>query len=191
MKILIDNGHGRNTPGKRSPDGRLREWEWTRTVASLIVKLLRRSGHDAELLVPEEHDVSLRERVARANRYSEALLVSVHVNASGMGDAWRLPHGWSVHVSRNAGLGSRRLASLLAQSAKGHGMSVRTPMPGCDYWTQNLAICRDTKCTAVLTENLFMDNRHDCELLMQPSTQMALATAHVEAIEKFLMPCSR
>ena len=26
MKVLIDNGHGENTPGKRSPDGRLREW---------------------------------------------------------------------------------------------------------------------------------------------------------------------
>lgn len=25
MKILIDNGHGENTPGKRSPDGSLRE----------------------------------------------------------------------------------------------------------------------------------------------------------------------
>ena len=25
MKVLIDNGHGENTPGKRSPDGRLRE----------------------------------------------------------------------------------------------------------------------------------------------------------------------
>ena len=24
MKILIDNGHGENTPGKRSPDGSLR-----------------------------------------------------------------------------------------------------------------------------------------------------------------------
>lgn len=24
MKILIDNGHGSNTPGKCSPDGRLR-----------------------------------------------------------------------------------------------------------------------------------------------------------------------
>ena len=25
MKILIDNGHGSNTPGKCSPDGRLKE----------------------------------------------------------------------------------------------------------------------------------------------------------------------
>jgi N-acetylmuramoyl-L-alanine amidase len=26
MKILIDNGHGIDTPGKRSPDGVLREY---------------------------------------------------------------------------------------------------------------------------------------------------------------------
>lgn len=26
MKILLDNGHGENTPGKRSPDGKLREY---------------------------------------------------------------------------------------------------------------------------------------------------------------------
>lgn len=26
MKILIDNGHGAETPGKCSPDGRLREY---------------------------------------------------------------------------------------------------------------------------------------------------------------------
>ena len=25
MKVLIDNGHGENTPGKRSPDGPIQE----------------------------------------------------------------------------------------------------------------------------------------------------------------------
>ena len=29
-KILIDNGHGVETPGKRSPDGILREYAWNR-----------------------------------------------------------------------------------------------------------------------------------------------------------------
>jgi len=33
MKILIDNGHGSNTPGKCSPDGRLREYSYTREIA--------------------------------------------------------------------------------------------------------------------------------------------------------------
>ena len=33
MKILIDNGHGVDTAGKRSPDGSLREYKYTREIA--------------------------------------------------------------------------------------------------------------------------------------------------------------
>ena len=40
MKILIDNGHGENTPGKRSPkwaDGsQLFEWKYTREIARRV-----------------------------------------------------------------------------------------------------------------------------------------------------------
>jgi hypothetical protein len=40
MKILIDNGHGENTPGKRSPvweDGvQLFEWEYAREIARRV-----------------------------------------------------------------------------------------------------------------------------------------------------------
>ena len=35
MKILIDNGHGQETAGKRSPDGRLLEWSYNREIAGL------------------------------------------------------------------------------------------------------------------------------------------------------------
>lgn len=37
MKILIDNGHGVETPGKRSPDGRLKEYAYTREIANRVV----------------------------------------------------------------------------------------------------------------------------------------------------------
>ena len=36
MKILLDNGHGENTPGKRSPDGKLREYLYAREIASMV-----------------------------------------------------------------------------------------------------------------------------------------------------------
>lgn len=36
MKILIDAGHGINTPGKKSPDGRLKEYEWARDIAQRL-----------------------------------------------------------------------------------------------------------------------------------------------------------
>ena len=70
MKILIDNGHGVETPGKRSPDGRFREYEYNREIARAIVELLVLRGYDAELLVPEDEDISLEERVRRANNLS-------------------------------------------------------------------------------------------------------------------------
>ncbi len=93
--VLLDNGHGAGTPGKRSPDGWLKEYRWARETASLVALALRGHGVDARLLVPEEEDVPLRERVARANAACRergkdgVLLVSVHVNASGNGKGWR------------------------------------------------------------------------------------------------------
>ena len=53
MKILIDNGHGENTPGKRSPDGSLREYAYTREIADTLVDnstvILNLEGIDMEL----------------------------------------------------------------------------------------------------------------------------------------------
>ena len=36
MRILIDNGHGENTTGKRSPDGKFREYSYAREIAKSI-----------------------------------------------------------------------------------------------------------------------------------------------------------
>lgn len=65
MKVLIDNGHGANTPGKRSPDGRLREYAYTREIAERLEVELRKRGIDAERIVHEELDVPLVERCRR------------------------------------------------------------------------------------------------------------------------------
>lgn len=95
MKILIDNGHGSNTAGKRSPDGRLLEYAYTREIAERLVTELRKRGLDAERIVREEVDVPLAERCKRVNEYkaSEAILVSIHCNAAGNGSAWMSARG--------------------------------------------------------------------------------------------------
>ena len=67
MKILIDNGHGENTPGKRSPDGSLREYAYVREIADRIAHELSARGYDAERIVRETVDVPLSERVRRVN----------------------------------------------------------------------------------------------------------------------------
>ena len=67
MKIFIDNGHGLMTAGKRSPDGLFREPFYNREIARRVVSDLKDRGLDAELLVPEDDDISLTERVRRVN----------------------------------------------------------------------------------------------------------------------------
>ncbi len=86
MKILIDNGHGKETPGKCSPDGRLKEYAYTREIADRVVTGLQNEGIDAMRIVPGENDVALFERVRRINAFGkEAILVSIHCNAMGNG----------------------------------------------------------------------------------------------------------
>ena len=191
MKVLIDNGHGENTPGKRSPDGRLREWSYTREIADLVVAGLRKNGIDAERIVKEDSDVPLSERCRRANNIyrdtgKKAILVSIHCNAAGNGISWMNAQGWSVFVSNNASLNSKRLAESLAQVAECIPVPVRKPMPGQLYWQQNLAICRDTNCPAVLTENFFQDNKEDVEYLLSREGKDTVARIHIEGILKYL-----
>ena len=123
MKILIDNGHGSNTPGKCSPDSRYHEWSYTRDIASAIVRQLNSAGYDATLLVPETHDVSLRTRADRANAWCCQLgkrnvcLVSIHTNAAGNGHDWMTARGWCCYTSRGQTAGDR-LADCLYAAAE-------------------------------------------------------------------------
>ena len=38
ITIILDAGHGKETPGKRSPDGTLLEWEFNRKLSNAIKK---------------------------------------------------------------------------------------------------------------------------------------------------------
>ena len=56
MWILLDNGHGIQTPGKRSPDGTLLEYKYTREIVDLIIEELQNRGLQAVKLVPSYID---------------------------------------------------------------------------------------------------------------------------------------
>lgn len=191
MRILIDNGHGENTPGKRSPDGKLKEWAYTREIADRVIAGLQKKGIDAERIVKEMIDIPLSIRCRRVNDIyremgGDAILVSIHCNAAGSGSDWLSAHGWSVFVSNNASENSKSLAICLAQTAIKKGVFVRQPMPGQLFWMQNLAICRDTVCPAILTENFFQDNKEDVEYLLSDEGKLMVTQIHVDGIIDYL-----
>ena len=192
MIILTDPGHGQETAGKRSPDGRLREYKYAREIAAEVVKRLKAQGYNAQQLVTEKNDISLGTRCKRVNDIckhfgaNNVLVVSIHCNAAGADGKWHDARGWQACVSLNASTKSKQLACYLYDMAQVQGLKTRFPKPGQKWWPQNLAICRDTDCAAVLTESGFMDNKQDVEFLLSDKGREAIINLHVEGIINYI-----
>lgn len=191
VKILIDNGHGDNTKGKQSPDGRLKEYAFARDIAKRIESCLKCKGYDVQRIVPEDFDISLAIRCKRVNDIcrkvgtKNVLLVSIHSNAVGNGK-WYSARGFSAHVGKNASANSKRLAACLWNKAIELGLKGNRAVPNEKYIVQDLAMCRDTLCPAVLTENLFYDNKDDLEYLLSEEGKAAITKLHVEGIIDYI-----
>lgn len=194
MKILIDPGHGIDTPGKRSPDGLFREYLWNRQVADLILEGLVSAGVDASLVVTETNDVSLRNRVNRVNTIcnrlgaSNVLLVSIHANAAGNGSAWMNAKGWSCYTSKGK-TKSDQVAECLydAFEEEFQDRKIRKDMSDGDRdWEENFYVLQKSKCPAVLLENFFYDNREECAWILQEETKKRIASAAVKGIIKYI-----
>lgn len=194
MEILIDNGHGENTRGKRSPDGTFREYLFARETAEAIERELKSKGYDAERIVKEMTDVPLKERARRVNDVcrrlgtSNVLLISIHSNAAGADGKWHDPRGWSAYTS----IGKTKadeLATMLYEEAEKNliGKKFRKDLSDGDPdWEENFYILSKTKCPAVLMENFFMDNKDDVDYLKSAEGKEAIVKTHVDGIIKYV-----
>ncbi len=204
MKILIDNGHGIQTKGKRSPDGTLLEYAYTRELARQIVTTLKARGYDSELLVPEDDDIPLSERVRRANEicltyepscptptgHPDVILISLHINAAGDGTRWHTATGWSCYTCKGQ-TESDRLADCFYKAAEQilKNQVIRTDYArdGDPDWEENFYILRHTQCPAVLIENFFMDNKQDLAYLLSQEGRRAIVETIIDGIERCVL----
>lgn len=193
-KILLDAGHGINTKGKSSPDCALMEWRYNREIARAIVQGLISRGYDAELIITETEDVSLQERVNRVNRIattygiSDTVLISIHVNAAGNGSQWMNARGWCAFTFPGH-TESDDIADCLYLAAEKNlpGQKIRTDYSDGDPDIESaFYVLKHTLCPAVLTENLFMDNKEDCRFLLSSKGRQAIINLHIEGLIEYL-----
>lgn len=196
IKVLIDNGHYDGCPGKRSPKGGkfgiLYEWKFNRQIARPLVERLKKIGIDAELVVPEDTEVSLGERCRRVNKVCDevgaknCIFISIHSNASSNCESWQKPNGWSAFVYTKASNASKRLAQCLYDEAYKRGLKGNRSVPDCRYWQANFYVLKNTKCPAVLTENMFYDNMEDYEFLLSETGRETIIDLHIDGIVKYI-----
>lgn len=193
--LLLDNGHGKDTPGKRSPiyeDGRqLLEWEFNRDIVRRISELCTQEGIEHVIVVPEDEDIPLRERCNRINettrRYLDiknqnCFLVSIHANAGG-------GTGFEIYTTKGHTRADTVAVTIGEEWIKEFGKEwpVRPDYSDGDLDKESqFYILKHTVCPAVLSENLFMDNPKDCKFLMSEEGRQRIAKVHFNAIKRIV-----
>lgn len=187
LRILLDNGHGQETPGKRSPvwaDGsQLFEYEFNRDIVRRIARMLAHKSITFDIIVHENTDIPLYVRANRVNHIcsvngaKNCLLLSIHANAAG-------GTGWEVWTSIGQTMADD-YAEIIYKRAKiaFPEWEMRYDMTDGDHDKEDdFTILKKTQCPAVLTENFFMDTERDCRFIMSEAGRNRIARMHFDAI---------
>lgn len=157
-----------------------------------LLKRLQDDGYRAIIDSESLEEIGLSNRAQIVNNYcrvfgsKNVLYVSIHNNASGSDGQWHKANGWSVYVAPNASDNSKKLASYVCQEIEKQDMKVRRHKPKEDWWPGNFTVLTKTNSPAVLTENLFQDNKDDVDFLLSEDGQAKLLEAHAKGIERYV-----
>lgn len=167
--VIIDAGHGGKDPGAVSRHTGQKEKDLTLEMAGRIRKEL--GGFKVILMRDNDSFVDLDDRVARANRYGDAVLVSMHFN-SGPGHVrgpetyyWRVDsHGLAVRLQR-------AMENASPSESANRGLVRR-----------RLRLTRNPEIPCVLIEGGYLSNAPESKLIQTPAYRQKLASAIAGAI---------
>jgi N-acetylmuramoyl-L-alanine amidase len=198
---IFDPGHGGlvdgkyQTAGKRSPkfsDGRvLFEGVNNRDNVQRIMKAFRENGLECVDVVSSEYDVSLVERVKKANKLSKerkCVYISIHSDANGDGVKWDQASGMSVYTSKGQ-TKSDIFASIVIDSLQESFLSTikwRTDKTdGDEDKEENFYVLKNTDCPAILCELGFHTNEAETKRMMTLDYKNKIVDAMVASAIKF------
>lgn len=166
LKVVIDAGHGRNTSGKRCMKkldaNETREWVLNDRIADKLTVLLK--GYDCELLrvddVTGAVNVSLEDRVKKANNWGADVYISIHHNAGVNGGK-----GGGTQVYYTSSKAERKTQAQALYDS----IVALTKLVGnrsSKVINQNMYVCKYTNMPAFLIENGFMDSSTDVPVIL-------------------------
>jgi len=180
--IALDDGHGMETAGKRTPaipelGGRvIRENEFNREVVKYLDIELKRCGFETLLVAPTDEDTPLSTRTNLANSRKADAFISIHYNAyDGNFDGYD-PEGLSVHIYPGSKEGRKLAECVLKYLKEG------TPQKNRGIVESNFHVLRETNMPAILSENGFMDNKREALLMLNVDFQKEVAREHAKGI---------
>ena len=184
FKIALDAGHGKYTTGKRClksiDKNETREWVLNDRICDKVESLLKEYEGYSLIRVDDttgEADVSLADRVNKANTFDADIYLSVHHNAGINGGSGG---GILSIVYTGASEESVKYQKIIYDELiKETGLKGNrsTPLP-----KQNLYVCRETEMPSVLIECGFMDSTTDVPIILTEKFADECADAIVNAL---------
>lgn len=164
--VAIDDGHGMETAGKRTPifpgtNKFMHENEFNRAVADLLKVNLERCGFKILMVAQGDSDVPLKTRTDTANKAKADFYISIHANA--LNGQWGPQQGVSTYYYPGSEKGHKAAEMIHKQLIKG------TKQKDRGILTENFHVLRETNMPAVLVECAFMDNLNEAQLLLTDS----------------------
>lgn len=213
LMVHLDAGHGKATPGKRSPStvtGKgygsytkeqlsVYEYEYNRLLVKNVDAKLKRLGFKTYIVTPEvEGDIGLTMRANRSNTMAKShpeckhIFISAHLNAIGDGKTWYTGGNgsyWSAWTSKGK-TGGDNLAECFYDAAQEilpkFGKKIKTDLTDGDRDCEdNFTVLTKTNSPAVLVESLFMTNVDDVLFMKSDVGLNALSDIYVKGIQKY------
>jgi len=184
MKVCIDAGHCKLTPGKRAFDGSFFEYEFNLDVANRIKKILGRHGVESYVQYVENANptTELNARIAAISKDKPTLIVSIHANAYGAN--WNDANGWEGFC--NAPADSKSKGTILAKTIQKHSKALGLKDRGVKDAHGVAGIVTKTTPPAVLIEHGFYTNQTELSKLKDTNFRELCAVCDAKGILEYL-----
>ena len=174
VKIFIDPGHGGNDPGAVANG--LKEKNLTLKIAKYMRDYLLANYSGVSVRMSRETDktVSLPARTNDANKWGANAYISIHINAGG-------GTGFESFVYPGVDKATKDLQNPIHSEV----MKLFTGFRDRGKKQANFHVLRETKMSAVLTENGFIDTKKDADFLKSDANLRKIGEAHAKGVAKY------
>lgn len=177
-KIAFIVGHGKSKSGGYDPgatNGNFHEFKIAKEIARYATEYYNENYTEIAYPMNYNGDMYLTERIKAANSAGYDFVAEIHLNAGG-------GTGTECYYHVGGGDGKKYAEAITkaiseAFGVKNRGAKVKTNSAGKDYF----AIIRETSCTAVLVESLFVDSA-DLNFLKDAAGQKKCGEAIAKAV---------
>lgn len=189
---IIDFAHGSDVAGKQSPEGRHKEYLWSRKVGKMLAERLKREGFEVAFTNTKDTEIGLSRRKEIANNLApprgvSKFLLSLHNNAAGMGNEWCTARGFEIYTIKGQTRSDLFATVIFEQLQEDFpttdGYKHRTdPSDGDPDKEANFTVLMGNNYWGVLLEWLFQDNPDDVALLEDDSVNRELVESLTKAL---------